>query len=188
MIGFIGTSVSISLNYNQYSAITDLHTFQFTVAHALGFSVSTSHLLCNGSQHGNWHFKSLWSLLDISCSITLEPRNLTELRLLLLLLPFRTLLITTLRGPCTENIYHVIATQPVHWRAGCCLAMVSAPTYRKHVTWPLPTVMWRQCGHKENIAPVLLAMCVLRAKIQRAMDLMSQSEWRTHWYLKHCKN
>jgi hypothetical protein len=29
----------------QYSAIPDVHTFQFTVAHALGFSVSTSRLL-----------------------------------------------------------------------------------------------------------------------------------------------
>jgi hypothetical protein len=29
----------------QYSSIADLHTFQFTVAHALGFLVSTSRLL-----------------------------------------------------------------------------------------------------------------------------------------------
>jgi hypothetical protein len=44
MIGFISTLVTISLNYNQYSAIVDLHmcTFHFTVAHALGFSVSSS--------------------------------------------------------------------------------------------------------------------------------------------------
>jgi hypothetical protein len=46
MNGFIGTSVTtISLNCDHYSAIADLHTFQFTVAHALGFSVSTSRLL-----------------------------------------------------------------------------------------------------------------------------------------------
>jgi hypothetical protein len=45
MIGFIDTSVTISLSHTYYSAITELHTFQFTVAHALGFSVSTSHLL-----------------------------------------------------------------------------------------------------------------------------------------------
>jgi hypothetical protein len=44
MIGFISTSV-MSLNYNQYSAIADLHNLQFTVAHALGFSVFISHLL-----------------------------------------------------------------------------------------------------------------------------------------------
>jgi hypothetical protein len=45
MIGFISTSVTLYLNYNQYSAIADLHTFQFTVSHALGFSVFTSRLL-----------------------------------------------------------------------------------------------------------------------------------------------
>jgi hypothetical protein len=33
---------TLSLNH---SAIADLHNFQFTVAHALGFSVSTSRLL-----------------------------------------------------------------------------------------------------------------------------------------------
>jgi hypothetical protein len=45
MIGFIGTWVTISRNYNQYSTIADLHTFQLAVAHAQRFSVSTSHLL-----------------------------------------------------------------------------------------------------------------------------------------------
>jgi hypothetical protein len=40
-----GTSVTISLNDNQYSATADLHNLQFTVAHALGFSVLTSRLL-----------------------------------------------------------------------------------------------------------------------------------------------
>jgi hypothetical protein len=52
MIGFIGTSVTISLNYYQYSAIADLHTFQFTVTHALGFSVSTSRLLATALNSG----------------------------------------------------------------------------------------------------------------------------------------
>jgi hypothetical protein len=34
-----------TLKYMQYSAIADLHTFQFTIAHALGFSVSASRFL-----------------------------------------------------------------------------------------------------------------------------------------------
>jgi hypothetical protein len=42
MIGFIGTSVTISLNYNSYNAVADLLNLQFTVPHALGFSISTS--------------------------------------------------------------------------------------------------------------------------------------------------
>jgi hypothetical protein len=45
MIGFIGALVTISLNYSQYSAITDLHNLQFTVTHTLGFLVFPSHLL-----------------------------------------------------------------------------------------------------------------------------------------------
>jgi hypothetical protein len=45
MIGFISTSVTTSLNHTYYSAIADLHTCQFTVAHALGFSVFSSRLL-----------------------------------------------------------------------------------------------------------------------------------------------
>jgi hypothetical protein len=88
----------------------------------------------------------------------------TELRLLLLLLlSCRTLLVTIFYGPCTENTCHVFATQPVHRRAGRCLATVSAGTYRNYVTWPLPTVVWHHRGNKENTVPVLLAACVLRA-------------------------
>jgi hypothetical protein len=49
MIGFISISVTHSLlitpKYRQYYAIADLHTFQFTIAHALGFSVLTIRLL-----------------------------------------------------------------------------------------------------------------------------------------------
>jgi hypothetical protein len=56
MIGFTDTFLVQSLlitnnttcSYKQYSAITDLHTFQFTTAHALGFSVFTSrHLVAD---------------------------------------------------------------------------------------------------------------------------------------------
>jgi hypothetical protein len=45
MIGFISTLLTSSLNYNYYNDIADLLTFQFTVAHALGLSVSSSRLL-----------------------------------------------------------------------------------------------------------------------------------------------
>jgi hypothetical protein len=47
--GFISSwvihSLLSTLTHRQYSAITHLHTFQFTVAHALGFPVYTSCLL-----------------------------------------------------------------------------------------------------------------------------------------------
>jgi hypothetical protein len=42
MIGFIGTSVTISRKYNQLQRYRYYIHFQFTVAHALGFSVFTS--------------------------------------------------------------------------------------------------------------------------------------------------
>jgi hypothetical protein len=45
MIGFIGTSAAISVNYNQYSAIAGLYNLQFTVTHAVGFLVITSRIL-----------------------------------------------------------------------------------------------------------------------------------------------
>jgi hypothetical protein len=45
MVGFIGTSVTVFLSYNYYSAIAYLHNLQFTVARALGLSVFTSRLL-----------------------------------------------------------------------------------------------------------------------------------------------
>jgi hypothetical protein len=69
----------------------------------------------------------------------------------------------------TENTCHVIATQPVHWRAGSYRAMVSEWTYTNHVTWPLhgfcvPSLcMCKLSGQKENTAAVLLTACVLRA-------------------------
>jgi hypothetical protein len=43
---------TFSLNCKQYSVIADLHTFQFTIAHALGFSVSTSHILATDLNTG----------------------------------------------------------------------------------------------------------------------------------------
>jgi hypothetical protein len=45
MIRFISILVTSSLNHTYYTAIAELHNFQFTVAHALGFQVFTSRLL-----------------------------------------------------------------------------------------------------------------------------------------------
>jgi hypothetical protein len=44
MIGFIAL-VHSTLNYKKYSAVADLHTVQFTVTHARGFSIFTSRIL-----------------------------------------------------------------------------------------------------------------------------------------------
>jgi hypothetical protein len=113
---------------------------------ALGFSVFTSRILATDLSRSHCDFKSRmkssWHhlipfLLFLQLSIPRLPSTtvvyFTVLCLLLLLLSWPTL-ITTLHGLCTENRCHVNAIQPVQWRAGCCLVMISAWTYRKHVT------------------------------------------------------
>jgi hypothetical protein len=72
MIGFIVTSVTISLNYNYYSAIAELHIFQFTVAHALEFSVSTSRLLAtdlNAETITSNHYEVFLSSFSLNSSV-----------------------------------------------------------------------------------------------------------------------
>jgi hypothetical protein len=110
MIGFISTSVTSCPNHTQL--LRYRYFVQFTVAHALGFSV----------------FESLWNLLAISYSITLEPWNSTKN-------PVTNRLALCNRGTDkaentvllsrgadhTENTSNVIATQLVHWCADCSL-------------------------------------------------------------------
>jgi hypothetical protein len=45
-------------DYRQYSAIADIHTFQLSVTHALGFSVFTSRILATELQQSHCHFRS----------------------------------------------------------------------------------------------------------------------------------
>jgi hypothetical protein len=45
-------------DYRQYSAIADLHAFQFNIANALGFSVFTSRILATDLKPSHWRFKS----------------------------------------------------------------------------------------------------------------------------------
>jgi hypothetical protein len=48
-IGFIDTLYTVLVNYRPNSAIAVLHTSQFTVTHALGFSVFASRILATDS-------------------------------------------------------------------------------------------------------------------------------------------
>jgi hypothetical protein len=45
-------------NYRQYGAVAILHTLQFTITHALGFSVSTSRILATDLSQSHCHFKA----------------------------------------------------------------------------------------------------------------------------------
>jgi hypothetical protein len=56
MIGFIDTLYTVLGTTGNYSAIADLHTLQFTVTHALEFSVFTSRILA--TDLSVCHFKS----------------------------------------------------------------------------------------------------------------------------------
>jgi hypothetical protein len=65
MIGFIAPYTFTTRDYRQHSAIAILHTFQFTVAYALRFSVFTSRILATdlSQSHSNFksHMKSSWN-------------------------------------------------------------------------------------------------------------------------------
>jgi hypothetical protein len=134
MVGFI-----VSYTFTQfgttgkYSAIAILHTFQFTVAHALGFSFFTSRILETDLSQCHYHFKSH---VKSSCHslIPFLPFLLRHLRLpipktrleysrllfytpstlSLRLLSCRTLLITTLHGPHGKHCL-LLSRMHVHW-------------------------------------------------------------------------
>jgi hypothetical protein len=45
-------------DYRQYSAIAILHAFQFTLTHALAFSLFNSRILATDLSQSHWHLKS----------------------------------------------------------------------------------------------------------------------------------
>jgi hypothetical protein len=57
-MGFILPYTFTFRYYRQYSAIAILYTFQFTVTHALGFSVFTSRILATALPQSHCNFKS----------------------------------------------------------------------------------------------------------------------------------
>jgi hypothetical protein len=82
MIGFISTSATSSLNHTYYSAIAVLHNLQFTVAHALGFSASTSHLLATDlnteTSTSNHYEVFLPFLIQSPCNLKTQLKTLLE--------------------------------------------------------------------------------------------------------------
>jgi hypothetical protein len=56
MSGFIDTLITQLWTIGNYSAISDLHTLQFTVTQALGFSVFTSRILATDLWQSHCHF------------------------------------------------------------------------------------------------------------------------------------
>jgi hypothetical protein len=71
-------------DYRQYSSVAILHTFHFTVTHALGFSVFTSHVLATDLSQSRRNFKlcmkSSFHVLIFSChySVTATSKDSTQ--------------------------------------------------------------------------------------------------------------
>jgi hypothetical protein len=139
MIGFISTSVTSSLNHTYYSAVTDLHTFQSTVAHALGFFVFTScHLatdLNTGSIKVSLNYSQYWCttthiMSDTKSSTSSSGHTAVPLEL------------------WNSSEVHQLLTPPAYDYLQMIFAVPHKPlvwTYRKHVTWSLSTVVWWHC-------------------------------------------
>jgi hypothetical protein len=76
MTGFIDTLSTQLETTGNYCGIADLHTLQFTVVHALGFSVFTSRILATDLSQSYCNFKShmktFWFLSYHFFSITLD--------------------------------------------------------------------------------------------------------------------
>jgi hypothetical protein len=109
MIGFIApyTYTFTIRNYRQYSAIAILRTSQFTVAHALGFSVFTSRILATDLSHSHCNLKShvkssghsLIHFLPLFCSWQFRRLNSTALDYCSTRSRLLCLFITPLHGP-----------------------------------------------------------------------------------------
>jgi hypothetical protein len=99
---------TISLNYNQYSAIADLHTFQFTVAHALGLSLSTSRLLVtdlNTETITSNHYEVFLTFLQQSLWIV-DSLNLTQFYLVCCI-PIPLVLVSVLMNAQSQSHSYV---------------------------------------------------------------------------------
>jgi hypothetical protein len=83
MIGCIVPYTFTTRDYREYSAIPILHTFQFTVTYALGFSVFTSRIQatdlsqshCNITSHMGSFLHSLITFLPLFCSCQFRRRD-----------------------------------------------------------------------------------------------------------------
>jgi hypothetical protein len=150
MIEFIRILVTVSLNYHQYSAIVDLHNFQFTVAQALRFSVFlATDLNTETSTTNHYEFflaflvQSPWNL-GTQLKTLLDSLSTLHCTALCTNLSYNRCSLYRLRKDKTEKISHVIPSQRVHWRADCCLRTgcntrpIAACSYHGVFIGPLP--------------------------------------------------
>jgi hypothetical protein len=157
MIGFIGTSVTISLNYKPYRAIADLHSFQFTVEHALGFFVFTCRLLATDiietstSNHyevllsfllqSPWNADLILSIQSLYCAVLICIELMSATHRVPSMTDFTALLaskfaslITILRGPNAQKTrFRYCCLRRPHRKHIFLYCCVTAPPMRKCV-------------------------------------------------------
>jgi hypothetical protein len=138
---------TISINYNQDSAIADLPTFKFTFAHALGYSVSTRRLLATDFLTGTItsnNYEGFLSFL-LHSSWTADPPILSRQSPWFLTL-YSSVLVSHL-------IFSSASLLLCSFKVASLYRPGTDTHHRKHVTWPLPTiVLWRhwasaRCAH-----------------------------------------
>jgi hypothetical protein len=118
----------IFLNYKPYSTIADLRSFCFTAAHVLGFSVSTNRLLATDLNTGTIalnHYEVFFSFLLQS--------------------PWNADPVLHSNSPVT-NLYSTNLLPLTELTVILATSLYSRGTdthHRKHVRWPLLTVMLR---------------------------------------------
>jgi hypothetical protein len=117
MIGFIDTLYTVLGTRGNYSAIADLHTLQFNVTHALGFSVFISRILATDLSESHCHFKS-----HMECSFHS-------------LIPFLPFFLNHLRLPSPElDPIHFQAHIPAGWRRNSTLLDYRSVKVKVNVT------------------------------------------------------
>jgi hypothetical protein len=119
------------------SAIADLHTVQFTVAHVLGFPVSTSRFLAT----------------DLNTEICTSDRY-----------EIFTGWFLVLRLPVSISLLLVRVLLPLLFVTCNCFThtiIVEERTlvHSKHITWPLPTSAWRHHEHGKQL--YVFEVCLL---------------------------
>jgi hypothetical protein len=125
---------TITLSYNQYSAIADLHAFRFIVAHALEYSVSTSRILATDLHTGTitWnHYEVFLSFLLQSPWTAISP--ILSLQYPWFLTVYSSVLIST---QLQTHSLHIDAARTTHKNyASAIVACVSFEV----PTWSLPS-------------------------------------------------
>jgi hypothetical protein len=177
---------TITLSYHQYNLYLQLTQrycwlTRFPVHRCTPTRILSLHqsLSSSGSQHRNYHFKSLWNLLVISSSVTLEcwpnfpvsavldsvvhSTNLYSSNLRHSLCSISDWLILIYNSCYIETAQTYIAenTSCDRYSLLCDITLY----YRKHITWSLLTVVWHHLVLQKTHHMITTHCCVTSTRI-----------------------